>query len=202
MPRDIQIAGEMLVKVKGNLGSNIATLSELGLTEGPIRIIPTYYHQDLLVDDYGPNVPANVLQNLLECRIVMNLIHYDPDVLDTCLAESLGGGTFGTIAFGAGQPLGDLGPRFGGTNHFISLNLVSDLDGVTNKNWRFLTTYLCEQPEEYPIGTEKTVVRLNWRAIPYFDQVGGDPDLSGPTLNQTTEIQSSGVVVFDHDLDD
>src|ERR1700733_288058 len=95
MPRDFVVNGECLVQVKGGAqfgsGEAICVLSDLGLADSPVVITPTFYHKDILVDDFGPNVPAEVMWNIAEVNIRMALIHYDIDILDICMAEAMGG---------------------------------------------------------------------------------------------------------------
>lgn len=186
MARDYVISGETLVRVKGNPSSAIASLSELGLAEKEVRIVPRFIHQDVHTDDFGPEIPAEVLAMLADVTIRMTLVHYDKSILDTCLAESLGGGTPGVMP-GAGVPMGAYSAVTTGNNHFISLNLLSP---QLNFPWRFRAAYLANTPAEIPIGTERTLAVLTWRAIPY----AFPPSSVG-------EIQSKGTILWDRTLD-
>lgn len=203
MARDFVVNGETLVKVSfgdhipagfSNIAESATNLCELGLASEGIRITPTFHHLDVHVDDFGPDVPAEVLWMLADCTVQMTLIHYDRNVLDLCLAESMGGALVGSpgppggnfryagTMRAAGAPMGAYRTLRASGNRFIGLNLASP---VLQLPWRFPASYLAVTPAEIPLGTEKTQVKLNWRAIPYATGGGG-------------EIRSSGVVLFDH----
>lgn len=192
MARDLYINGETLVKVKGMEGSPIEDLSELGLAEGPIRVLPRFAHRDWFVDDFGTEVPAEVFTRLADATILMTLVHYDDAVLEACVIESLGGSAdgaqwlHGTLA-GAGIPLGGNNVRFADGNHYVDLNLLSP---VANYPWRFYQCHLLGPPHEVPLGTKRSAVRLAWRAVPYV-----------ATLTGSGELRSAGAVLWDHVLD-
>lgn len=194
MARDYFINHQTLVRVKGgaHLGTNpVGVLSELGLCSEAIRISPTFAHKGVNVDDFGPDVPADVMWQLAHVDVSMNLVHYDTDVLEACMDESMGGGrgTNGTGLAGvmapAGRLLGGRKAVFASGCHLISLNLVG------NTPWRFRACYMTAPPYEYPVGNERSVVKVNWRAIPYVT----------PTSAGTTELRSSGAVLWDRTLD-
>lgn len=207
MARDFQINGECLAMVKGHGAladlpmsspDAAAHLWELGLTTESVTITPTWQHKDINTDDFGPNIPAELLWQLADVRIRMTLIHYDRDILRDCMIESMGGGSLvdanglfvdGTLA-GAGQPMGNGLALFASGNHYISLNLTATSGG---QPWRFPTSVLTAQPLEIPIGTKASLAVLNWRAIPYR------PLPSQNDLN--LDIVSSGAVLWDHTLD-
>lgn len=217
MARDYFINGTSLVRVKGigslanqDDGDNFgkAKLWELGLAQDPIVLSPKFHHKDVFIDDFGPNVPAEVLWMLAEVRITMNLVHFDISVLRKCLANSMGNanavdafdGSINEGEFaGAGIPMGGNKNRFVAGNQYISLNIRSE---VVNGglNWRFPTAYLAESPMTFPMGTERTIASLNWRAIPY-----GRPKITLAEVGATTipdELVSVGTVLWDHILDD
>jgi len=211
-------------------GRAIGQLTELGLCEGPVRVRPRFFHHDIHTDDFGPNAAAEVQANLSEVTIEMTLLHYDKEALDACWAESLGGcggspaqqalhagGYRAGIAAGAGQLLGNGLPMFSSGCHYISLSLSSQQLAYP---WRFRTCHLAEPPVDIPLGTEKSAVKLNWRAIPYAPLlVSGAttsyfalPSNSGLFLSGSAvtingqayalaEQLSSGKVLFDHTLD-
>lgn len=201
MARDFVINGECLASVKfgmhqagqpywsgdpGNGGVS-GTYFELGLTDGPITVSPTFRHRDFRCDDFGPEIPVEVLSMMADVRISMNLIHYDDTVLDVCIAESLGNPGVNTGVFMPSmRPLGQNRPRLASGCHYISLNLSSP---VLTRPWRFWTSYLLGDPVEFPLGTEKTVARVNWRAVPYRPQVSG------------LDVLASGAVLWDRQLD-
>lgn len=198
MARDYRISGECLVLVKG-MGALItldpfqpadkAKRWELGLARGPVTITPSFKHADIKVDDFGPDVPADVMVNLADCIIDMTLVHYDHDVLNACIAESLGGAAnFAEgVMVGAGVLLGGMNPPLTTGCHFISLNLTSPVLGMP---WHFPTTYLHERPLVLPLGTKRTFADVRWRAIPYFS-----------STSKTQEVASVNTVLFDHILD-
>ena len=77
-------------------------------------------------------------------------------------------------------------PRFNSNNHYIGLNIASPV-GI--EPWRFYFAYLANNPYEFPLGTEKSVVKLNWRIVPYTE----DPWGNG--------TGAQGTVLFDNVLD-
>lgn len=168
MARDFFINGESMVYVKGRADSLIGSLTELGLTEGPIRLSINFKQKDISVDAWGDEVPVDIQMKLAWVDISMNLAHFERSVLDVCILEGLGGApVLGTMAH-AGARMGNGLPRFaaGGVNgnHFIGLNIASP---VGNKPWCFLYSHLATQPMEFPLGTERSVVQVRWRAVPY-----------------------------------
>lgn len=190
MARDYFISGESLVLVKGRADSAIGSLAQLGLTDGPIRLTFESRYLEIQVDAWGGEIPAEIQYKLSAVQISMNLVHFDRDVLDVCLLESMGGApTLGTTGR-AGARMGNGLPRFaaGGVlgNHFIGLNITSP---VAAKPWRFFYTYLVGPPMEFPLGTERSIVTLNWRAIPY----AVDPYNGG--------LGAFGSPLFDYTLD-
>ena len=58
----------------------------------------------------------------------------------------------------------DQSPDIAAGNRYISLNIFSPSEG---KHWRFYHTYLTGPPVVFPMGTRKSIVACNWRAIPY-----------------------------------
>lgn len=209
------INGECLVEVQGgaHLSGGIFDLSQLGLTdrEGVVKITPTWVHHDVKVDDYGPNIPAELQWQMAEARIGMTLVHYDRDVLDQCIGEAMGGGADASLALGfqagtlapAGQTFGRFKPMFASGNHYIRLFLSS---AATNFPWRFLSCVLEGPPLEIPLSTRRSHVRLSWRAIPYTTvqlMSGGSLSsggllIDGIVFTSGKEISSSGVVLWDH----
>ncbi len=218
----------------GNHISGGDFLQELGLALGEITVHPNFYHKGIHIDDYGPNCPAEILWQLASCDIRMNLIHFDNQTLSVCLEESMAGSnnSFLSTLMGAGNTLGHGLPFFASGNHFISLNLINGdplpLAGFVGPI-RFRTSYLTAPPLEIPLGTDCSVVLLNWQAIPYqpvllfqvnaddtddgdggalgFDTrtsgeavlKGGGPD--APFKLVPKELQSSGTVLWDFNID-
>lgn len=201
MARQFVINGETLVSVwildPTVNDPTTYVMAELGLAEKNVTIIPKYYHKDINVDDFGPNVPADVLAMIAECQIGMTLVNFDTEVLNKCLSESIGGGTAGTMP-GAGIPMGATKPLYTKGNHYIGLYLQSP---ILEQPWYFPATYMPNPPMEFPIGTEKTLVKLTWRAIPYVVPDPNTNSLStgGPTslvINTFGDVQSSGAILW------
>lgn len=174
-----------MVFVKGMVGTTIQGIQELGLTQDPIGITLDYKHKDIKVDAWGM-VPPEIQYMLGECTIDMTLVNWDEAILQECLRQSQAGAPGdGTMPI-AGARMGNGVPRFAPGNHFIGLNLSSPIRGLP---YRFLTAYMYGPPMYIPIGTEKSVATLRWRAIPY------DVSLYNNGLGST------GVVLYDHVLD-
>lgn len=227
MTRGYVIYGESLVTVKGGAhlsGFSLGSLTELGLTSDEIRIIPRYVHHNIRVDDFGPEIPPEVLANLIDCTVKMTLINYDADALNVCLQESYGGTRFangdGTLA-PAGTPMGGMNQPFASGCHYISMCILN-----AELPWRFPTSYLAETPVEIPIGTNTSCTSLTWKAIPYkpvqltlttigeLEPLGYKVGSAGYqrasqaivtqgsyTIKGRGELISSGVVIWDHQVD-
>jgi hypothetical protein len=169
MARDFRINGESLITVKGRQGSLLEDLQELGLTYTDVRIFPRFHHKDVLIDSYGPRMPADVISYGMEALIQMTLIHYDREVLNACLGESVGIDTV-QLEVPDGRPSKG-GTMLGGQkafgsedNHFISVTITSP---VERHPWRFPTSYVTGEIMEIPLGTKATIIQIIWRAIPY-----------------------------------
>src|SRR3990167_3573754 len=135
----------------------------LGLAEGPIVVTPIFKHHDMHTDDFGPDIPADVMWMLAEAHIDMTLIHFDNNVLETCIALAMAGsGTEGTL-IGAGRLMGSAIPLGIVSNNYIELSISSQ---VLARPWRFPASYLMDQMD-VPLGTQRTAIKLKWRAIPY-----------------------------------
>ena len=170
MARDFFINGESLVSVRSHTSSAIPTLTELGLASDPVRVQPIFHHRDIRLDAFGDS-PAEVQWMLAECLISFTLIHVDMNVLEECLRLSAGGpALYGEMAR-AGARLGNNLPRFAAGNNYISLTISSP---VAARPYRFFFTYLENPPAEFPLGTEKSMIPIRFRCIPYSqDPYGG-----------------------------
>jgi len=159
---------ERVLEAEPNFIQTFPSMFELGLAQEGISISPRSFHKDINVDDFGPDVPPEIMYNLTDVGIRMKMIHYDNTVLKLAIAESFAGGAGLDVPEGvlapAGSMMGRGKPLFASGNHFVSMSILSP---VLREPWHFPTCYLREQPFEYPLGTEKSVVDLNWRAIPY-----------------------------------
>lgn len=195
MSRSYYLNGQCLVRVRGMTGTSIAiggdaiTIKELGLTDGQgkVTITPNYRHKDYRYDDFGPEIPPDVMWMLTDVEIIMTLVHFDASILSACISESAGGGTEGKMQ-GAGQPMGAGKAMYAEGNHYITLYLGSP--GTADNPWRFKSCYLYRRPVVWPLGAERSLVQCYWRAIPYI-----------PIPTGITEMQSKGVVVWDHKSD-
>lgn len=186
--RQYMVNGECLVKVKGGGalaqadGEGGEELWELGLSIDEIRIIPRFFHYDIKTDDFGPDVPVNIIWNLADVTIMMTLVHFDDDILDRCISNSMGNGVLGSDGNPNPGKLVAAGTILGGKDNsdtkFISLNLLSP---QFEKPWVFTYSYLTAQPLEIPLGTSRSLVQLTWRAIP-FPQAGNEVESAGATL--------------------
>ena len=121
-----------------------------------------------------------------DVTVTMNLIHVDRAVLDVCLQEAMGGAAAVGALVRAGTRLGGNNARFAAGNHFISLNISSP---ITNKPWRFPYAFMTGPAAQFPLGTEKSVFVIQWRAIPYTQ----DPWNAG--------LGSAGAIIWDHTSD-
>ena len=190
MARDVFINGATMVSVKGNQNTGINTITQLGLPEGPVQVSFDNHHEDIIVDAFGPNIPIDVQMFLGAANISMTLIHLDMTVLEAVEQETLAGGTSEGLALGqlgtAGQRLGGGNARFATGWHYVGLNILSP---VGSRPYRFYAAYLTGTPITIPLGTRRSLVQLQWRAIPYTtDPWGGGAG-------------SKGVYLFDRTLD-
>lgn len=219
MTRDYQVNGECLISVRGgdHLSGGIGQfLTQLGLTdrEGVVKITPTWVHRDVKVDDYGPEIPAELQWQMAQARVSMTLVHYDRSVLDQCIGEAMGGSADQSLDIGfragtlapAGQTFGRFKPMFASGNHYIQVNLSS----LTTYPWRFRSCVLEGPPLEIPLSTKRSHVRLSWRAIPYTTvqlmsglgtllSLASGLVVDGIIFRSGNEISSSGVVLWDHE---
>lgn len=190
MTRNYYVNGETMIYVKGRTDSIIANRTELGLTDHSISISVDNHRLRIRVDAFGDGPPESQFMGA-SAMVRTTLVHFDDDILDFCVAEGWGNSpAFGTLGH-AGSLMGNGKARFapGGINgnHFLGLNLYSALG---QKAWRFFFTTLANSPIEFPIGTERSLVQVNWEALPY----SVDPWNNGNG--------SYGVPIWDHTLDD
>lgn len=197
--------------------------TQLGLTSEKISINLQYNHIPIKVDSFGSVQSPEMMVNMAGAMIDMLLVDYDDDVLDTCQAESLGGSKnpVRPAAFGyagvmnpAGSLLGNNKKLYTSGCHYIGL-LLDNAPAASEDfpvTWWFPSCYLVGPPQEIPIGTERSLVRLRWQAIPYtpYNLSGIIPsDFQnnaslpiGDTLNipfygaSGLELKSSGSIVW------
>lgn len=200
MSRRYVINGESLVIVKGETNAqHISEPTELGLTAGAVTISFAPRHKEVHVDDYGREVPAEVLPMMSTADIHMTLAHFDYGAAEECLTESMGGVSFlfpGGEAEDVGsevveyyfdtggRPLGNGYPLYASGNHYVSVEIRSP---VERRPWLFHSCYLTGQPVKIPLGSERTLLEMHWRAIPYaplFDADGSLLHSGGFPANQ------------------
>lgn len=162
MARTVFVNGESMVYVKGAAGTNIANISELGLSDNPIAITLNPRHKDVNLDAWG-EAPMDVQWKLMDVQISIPLLQFDLAVLKECVRLSMGGANAAGRMGRAGTLLGNGLGRFVAGNKYVGLNIASP---VGQNPWRFYFAYLVA-PMTFPTGTEKTTVRTEWRAIPY-----------------------------------
>lgn len=192
MARDFQIAGEVLVSVKGAEDTDISSLTELGLSIDAVEVRVDMVHRDLKASAWG-GVPVDTQVMGATARVRMNLVHYDNTVLEWCERLSLGykGGqqSFQKFPIGrlpsAGTRLGNNKARFASGNSYIGLNLTCPLG--PRGRWRFYYAHLHQTPVVIPLGTDKSVVQLEWRVVPYTR----DPWNDGYGMGGTDEVTQS-----------
>lgn len=186
MARTFFVNGESMVTVRGNSSSSIGSTTQLGLSDGPIRISIEFRHKDIQVDAFGGEIPPDVQWMLAAASISMTLVHYDVNVLQSCIQESMASSSSEGTMSRAGDLMGGGNPLYSAGNSYIALGILSP---VGNIPWRFYASYLTGNPITYPLGTEKSLVQMNWRAIPYAQDPWG-----GGTGAQ-------GVILYDHGTD-
>jgi hypothetical protein len=185
MARDFYVNGPTLVSVKGRSDSTIGTLSELGLSDAPIRVVPNFKHQGITVDAWG-SAPPEVQFMLATVEVTISLVHFDPDVLNECLRLSTGSPAAAGRMPTAGTRMGNNVARFAVGNNFIGLNLSSPTQGAP---WRFYYAFMTGPPVNFPLGAERSVAITNWTCIPY------DTNL------YNAGASSSGIYLWDRTLD-
>jgi len=189
--RDWLINGETMIYVRG--GDHLTSgagrgRTELGLSFDDVKVIPKYNHKDVHIDDFGPEVPAEVLSMIAEVNVRMTLSHFDNLMLRIIAAESLGSFNNDGIMPPAGTPLGQNKELFASGCHYFSMQLASPqfASPIT-----FRTGYLAVQPYVLPLGTTYSKVDLNWRFIPYRP-IG--------SVGDGYNIQSSGAILWTREL--
>jgi hypothetical protein len=165
MPRIFYVNGETMVTVTGAAGTAISTLrTQLGLATNAVQVTQTYHQKDIIVDAYGQQNPPELQVFGGEAMITMDLVDFDPLVLAECIRLSMGGAPAEGLLARAGALMGG-GVALGvAGNNYINLNLSSPVAGLP---YNFPSAYLHQQPVVIPLGTEKSITRLTWRAIAY-----------------------------------
>ena len=199
MARNLFINGESMVYVRGPSGDadiGGSSLTQLGLAGDPIQVQLGLRHRDVIVDAWGPEIPMDVQTFLSDVIINMNLVHFERDILDACLRLSMGGVATVGLLGRAGRRLGAAvgGPGlapFTAGNSYIGLIIDSPVAG---KVWRFYSTYMTGTPVNFPLGTERSIVAVQFRAIHYTD----DPWGGSLTHGGTDGTGSLNAKLWDH----
>lgn len=129
--------------------------SELGIAESSITIAINPKHKDITVSTFGDIAPETQAF-LADATIAMALVNVDPDIIERCLRKSMASNTLGTMPIA--------GTLMGANSFFVSLRMASPTGG---RPWTFPAAYLTGSPFSWPLGNEKSVITMNWRAIPY-----------------------------------
>lgn len=201
MPREYVIYGEVMVWAGGSffdeglggaeLNSTGGRIVELGLASDSIKITPRFVHKGIHTDDFGGVIPVDVQWMMADCLVEMTLIHYDVDVLDTCIRQTMGGvdnGISPGLCGAAGTPLG-AGGAVGSSRTNLVFVYLQPTPTNEQAHWRFPSCFLMDKME-YPIGTEKSLVKLTWCAIPHVEL--------GRTGSARGRLRSKDAVVWDH----
>ncbi len=144
----------------------------------PMRITPVFKTRDMTTDAWGDN-PSDIQTFLAEAFISFTLIHMDRVVLDELIRLSMGAAaTVGQVAR-AGTRMGNNVARFAAGYKFFGVQITSP---VAAKPWQFFHCMLADNPIEFPLGTEKSMVPIRFRAIlyttdPYQGGVGAQNQL-------------------------
>jgi len=106
--RAFNLPGETLISVRGGAhasGSALGTLSELGLAKEGIKVTPEFVHQDIPVMGMG-GVPADLQWRLGTVDITCSLLHFDPNLMEQLIDESMAQGGFVYLEEGQAVPEG------------------------------------------------------------------------------------------------
>ncbi len=179
----------------------IAVLSELGLcTRGGVTITPTFYHTPVNINEFGPNIPVELLNDLMLVDVSFTLSHYDLDILNIMMAESVGGAPFTpgpsirpiTGTFNKrGTLLGGGRQMYASGNHLFSV-------GITWEDFPFTFISCHLNGPQFPVGVETSYPRVSVRCFPYVPLFSGS--LNQPTTSgMYFEASSSGVPLWLND---
>lgn len=207
MARQYHVTGEHMVYVRnwympGARNTTDASSEEevffveLGMTSESTQITVNYGQTDVYTDDYVPGAPAEVLTGMYrDAFISMTLVHFDEDVLNMCIANAAGSSD-AALQGSPGVPMGRWKDVTEEGCFYVELYLQPAIrfgleQGLVTarqeKPWKFFHAYL-QGNWTYPIGAEKSLVKLQWRAVPYYK----------PTdISATTEIKGSEGQLFD-----
>lgn len=146
-------------------GPGLAGGAQLGLSSEPIEVRLTIHSEPLIVDAYGKNNPVDEQVFGGEATMIMSLIHFDPVILAECVRLSFSGATAEGLLGTAGQRRGGAISLGSAGNNLMCLSITSPVGNFLP--YTFHAAYLKEEPYRYPIGAEKSVVVLIWKALAY-----------------------------------
>lgn len=168
MARDYYINGETMIYIKGAVDSAYPEVTELGLCEQPIRVSVEYRHLDIQVNAYGHVAPEKQAMGAM-AKVYMSLVHFDPAVLRFLISQSVGGAPSpGTLGH-AGNRMGNGVARYGPGWRYVGMSVVSALTaGDPNiVPWTFYCGVLANNPLEWPLGAERSVITATFDILPY-----------------------------------
>lgn len=173
MARSFYVNQESLVQVKA--GAHVLSPSMsgsavvvLGVAETGIVVTPSYEYTEILTDLMGKK-PCEIMGEMYDVKVRMELIHFDKTILEVCETEGSVGYQQGTTAKTiAGGLIGNNLSLYASGNFFMGMAIKSPV-----KTWRFPAAWLDQTPEEFPLGTSRSKVILNWRSIAYVTIGGG-----------------------------
>ncbi len=197
MARGFQIPGECMVLVKGASNSAIANLSQLGLCQDSVDVSYQFSLQGIKVNAWGNSaeIPPEEQCFLSSVNVTMSLVHFDEAVLKECVRLSLGGAPVEGQMPRTGALMGGQVARFAPGNNYIGLNLTSPVAG---NPYCFWYARLANNPFTAPMGTERQVVALNWKVIPYTNDPWGGGSAQPGTVAGTG---SQGATLWTRTLD-
>lgn len=197
MARDFFINGPTGVFVKGRSDGPLAALSFLGLSESPIIVTPRFRHAPLMVNAWGGGeVPADLQVFLADADVAMDLIDFDRTFLANCIQAAMGGAAAEGACVTAGTRMGGNAARFAPGNNYLGLNLTAPVSPGPSP-WRFYYAYL-QDSIEFPLGSEKSVIRLSWKVVPYTNDPWGGGSAQPTT---TAGFGAGGALLWDHNAD-
>lgn len=180
-----------MVVVVGPSGSAIAGAAQLGLAPDPIQVTLNEHSKPLIVDAYGQDNTIDEQVFGGDALINMTLIHFSAIALSECTrlawASAPTEGTLGRAGFrrGNGVALGAAG------SSFINLNIASPIAGLP---YNFPAAWLAERPVVIPLGTEKSMVRLTWKACAYsIDPWNGGTGSLGAVLYNRVAVTGTNL---------
>lgn len=119
-----------------------------------VKVNPRYL--DIDIDGWSPGVTHDRQIFPFDAMVTMSLVHFDATVLSNAMKNSVLSATEGTEVTG--------GTLLGAGGGLKTLSLSSP--GPAATTWQFNAVYLREG-YEFPLGAERSVVRITFHAVPY-----------------------------------